>query len=153
MGEYRFLSHTHSIAFTAFVLGTYVHIHTHTRACTHTHIITYTHIHTTLYVLLEYFDNNSNVYILQVDKAGWSLDEVDLFEVNEAFASQSVAIQQDLKLDKEKVIDLLHLITVQLTSKLTLEHTCVLQFLSRLKSKHTCDTKWAAYESTFVYCM
>ena len=41
--------------------------------------------------------------LLQVDKAGWSLDEVDLFEVNEAFASQSVAILQDLKLDMEKV--------------------------------------------------
>lgn len=38
-----------------------------------------------------------------VDKAGWSLDEVDLFEVNEAFASQSLAISQDLKLDMEKV--------------------------------------------------
>lgn len=37
-----------------------------------------------------------------VDKAGWSLDEVDLFEVNEAFASQSLAISQDLKLDMEK---------------------------------------------------
>ena len=48
------------------------------------------------------------MYILQVDKARWSLDEVDLFEVNEAFASQSVAIQQDLKLDKEKLIDLLY---------------------------------------------
>ena len=46
------------------------------------------------------------MYLLQVDKAGWTLDEVDLFEVNEAFASQSVAILQDLKLDKEKVIDL-----------------------------------------------
>ena len=46
--------------------------------------------------------------------------------------------------------------TVQLKSKLTLtcgEHACVLQFLSCLESKHLCDTKWAASESTFVYCM
>lgn len=57
-------------------------------------------------------NNNNNNVLLQVDKAGWSLDEVDLFEINEAFSSQSVAIQQDLKLDKEKVImNLLHLST------------------------------------------
>ena len=45
--------------------------------------------------------------------------------------------------------------TVQLTSKLILacsEHVCVLQFLLWLESKHACDTKWAAHESTFVYC-
>ena len=41
--------------------------------------------------------------IVQVEKAGWSLDEVDLFEINEAFASQSLVIRQELKLDKEKV--------------------------------------------------
>jgi len=45
------------------------------------------------------------ILLLKVDKAGWSLDEVDLFEVNEAFASQSLAILQDLKLDMEKVIN------------------------------------------------
>ena len=60
-------------------------------------------------VLLEYFNNLT--ILLQVDKAGWTLDEVDLFEVNEAFASQSVAILQDLKLDKEKVIDLFYSLT------------------------------------------
>ena len=46
--------------------------------------------------------------------------------------------------------------TLQLKSKLTVmcgKHTCVLHFLACLESKHACDTKWAAHESTFVYCM
>jgi len=38
-----------------------------------------------------------------VTKAGWSLDDVDLFELNEAFSSQSVAIVKELKLDINKV--------------------------------------------------
>ena len=36
-------------------------------------------------------------------KANWSLDDVDLFEINEAFASQSIAIIRELKLDEKKV--------------------------------------------------
>lgn len=36
-------------------------------------------------------------------KANWSLDDIDLFELNEAFASQSVAILNELKLDESKV--------------------------------------------------
>jgi len=36
-------------------------------------------------------------------KAGWSLDEVDLIELNEAFAVQAVAIIRELKLDPERV--------------------------------------------------
>ncbi len=36
-------------------------------------------------------------------KAGWKLAEVDLFELNEAFASQSVALLQQLELDPAKV--------------------------------------------------
>jgi acetyl-CoA C-acetyltransferase len=38
-----------------------------------------------------------------LDKAGWSTEDVDLFEINEAFASQSVAIVEDLKLNKSQV--------------------------------------------------
>lgn len=38
-----------------------------------------------------------------VSKAGWSLDDVDLFEINEAFSSQCVAILRELKLDESKV--------------------------------------------------
>ncbi|XP_038658223.1 acetyl-CoA acetyltransferase, cytosolic isoform X1 [Scyliorhinus canicula] len=38
-----------------------------------------------------------------VEKAGWTLDEVDLFEINEAFAAQSVAVVKELGLDQEKV--------------------------------------------------
>ncbi len=36
-------------------------------------------------------------------KAGWKLADVDLFELNEAFASQSVALIQQLELDPNKV--------------------------------------------------
>src|SRR5207237_6678826 len=36
-------------------------------------------------------------------KAGWSLSEVDLIELNEAFAVQAVAIIRELKLDPAKV--------------------------------------------------
>ena len=36
-------------------------------------------------------------------KVGWSLDDVDLFELNEAFAAQAVAVIRELGLDPEKV--------------------------------------------------
>ncbi|QQS49324.1 MAG: acetyl-CoA C-acetyltransferase [Acidobacteriota bacterium] len=36
-------------------------------------------------------------------KAGWKLGEVDLFELNEAFSSQSVALIQELELDPGRV--------------------------------------------------
>ena len=36
-------------------------------------------------------------------KADWSIDEVDLFEINEAFAAQMVACVKGLKLDQSKV--------------------------------------------------
>ncbi len=36
-------------------------------------------------------------------KAGWSLDQVDLFEINEAFAVVTMAAMHDLKLPAEKV--------------------------------------------------
>jgi acetyl-CoA C-acetyltransferase len=38
-----------------------------------------------------------------VKKAGWSLDEVDLIELNEAFAVQAVAIIKELDLDPKRV--------------------------------------------------
>ena len=38
-----------------------------------------------------------------VNKAKWSLEDVDLFEINEAFAAQSIAVIQELKIDKKKV--------------------------------------------------
>jgi acetyl-CoA C-acetyltransferase len=36
-------------------------------------------------------------------KAGWSIDTVDLFEINEAFSAQMVAVLSELKLDPERV--------------------------------------------------
>ena len=36
-------------------------------------------------------------------KANWSLDTIDLFEINEAFGSQSCAILKELNLDESKV--------------------------------------------------
>jgi acetyl-CoA C-acetyltransferase len=38
-----------------------------------------------------------------LQKTGWSLDEVDLIELNEAFAVQAVAITRELNLDPEKL--------------------------------------------------
>jgi acetyl-CoA C-acetyltransferase len=38
-----------------------------------------------------------------VEKAGWTLDSVDLFEINEAFASQMVAVLGELRLDPARV--------------------------------------------------
>jgi acetyl-CoA acyltransferase len=36
-------------------------------------------------------------------RAGWQLDEVDLIEINEAFAAQSVAVVDELKCDPDRV--------------------------------------------------
>ncbi|WP_460046790.1 acetyl-CoA C-acetyltransferase [Pseudomonas sp. S2_H01] len=38
-----------------------------------------------------------------LDKAGWSLDELDLIEANEAFAAQSLSVGKELGWDMEKV--------------------------------------------------
>ena len=38
-----------------------------------------------------------------LNKADWSLDDVDLFEINEAFAAQSIAVIKELKIPAEKV--------------------------------------------------
>ena len=38
-----------------------------------------------------------------LNKANWSLDEVDLFEINEAFAAQSIAVINELKIPEEIV--------------------------------------------------
>jgi acetyl-CoA C-acetyltransferase len=38
-----------------------------------------------------------------LDKAGWSVDDVDLFEINEAFAVVAMAAQRDLGIPREKL--------------------------------------------------
>ena len=38
-----------------------------------------------------------------LELAGWSVDEVDLFEVNEAFAAQSIAVIKTLSIPEEKI--------------------------------------------------
>ena len=38
-----------------------------------------------------------------LNKAGWNIDDVDLFEINEAFAAQSIAVIKELKKPSEKV--------------------------------------------------
>ncbi len=38
-----------------------------------------------------------------LEKAGWSIDDVDLFEANEAFASQACAVGQDLGIPADKL--------------------------------------------------
>tara|TARA_Y100000741_G_scaffold34175_1_gene24144 strand:- start:1120 stop:2295 length:1176 start_codon:yes stop_codon:yes gene_type:complete len=38
-----------------------------------------------------------------IKKANWKIEDVDLFEINEAFAAQSIAVIQELKIDSTKV--------------------------------------------------
>lgn len=38
-----------------------------------------------------------------IAKAGWTKDDVDLYELNEAFAAQSKAVVQELQVDPAKV--------------------------------------------------
>ncbi len=38
-----------------------------------------------------------------VKKAQWNINDIDLFEINEAFAAQSIAVIRELKIDKNKV--------------------------------------------------
>ena len=38
-----------------------------------------------------------------LDLAGWSIKDVDLFEINEAFAAQSLAVLKTLSIPEEKV--------------------------------------------------
>ena len=38
-----------------------------------------------------------------INIAGWNLDQVDLFEINEAFAAQSIAVIRELSVDPNKV--------------------------------------------------
>jgi acetyl-CoA C-acetyltransferase len=40
---------------------------------------------------------------LALEKAAWKKDDIDLFEINEAFAAQSIAVIRDLKIPKEIV--------------------------------------------------
>lgn len=44
-----------------------------------------------------------SLILYQVAKAGWQLDQVDLFEINEAFAAQSIAVVKELGLNPDKV--------------------------------------------------
>ncbi len=38
-----------------------------------------------------------------LERAGWTIDEVDLFELNEAFAVQAIGVTRELGIDLEKV--------------------------------------------------
>ena len=38
-----------------------------------------------------------------IKKANWEIDDIDLFEINEAFAAQSIAVIKDLNVDESKV--------------------------------------------------
>ena len=40
---------------------------------------------------------------IALEKAGWKIEDVDLFEINEAFAAQSIAVVRELKIPKEIV--------------------------------------------------
>lgn len=38
-----------------------------------------------------------------LERSGWNIDEVDIFEINEAFSSQSIAVINELSIDYQKV--------------------------------------------------
>ena len=38
-----------------------------------------------------------------VKKANWKLEDIDLFEINEAFAAQTIAVIRELNIDENKV--------------------------------------------------
>ncbi len=40
---------------------------------------------------------------IALKKANWEIDDVDLFEINEAFAAQSIAVIKELKINEKKV--------------------------------------------------
>ena len=40
---------------------------------------------------------------LAVEKANWRIEEIDLFEINEAFAAQSIAVIRELNIDETRV--------------------------------------------------
>lgn len=46
---------------------------------------------------------NEQIFNQQLDKAGWKLEEVDLFELNEAFAAQALAVNKGLGVNPDKV--------------------------------------------------
>ena len=60
--------------------------------------------HATFAQAPEWFTTAPSTAIAQVvEKAGWSMDDVDLFEINEAFASVTMAAMRDNGLDHAKV--------------------------------------------------
>lgn len=62
-------------------------------------------------------DLGYDLVIFQIDKAGWQLDQVDLFEINEAFAAQSIAVVKELGLNADKVR--FHIVNMRLLSNRT----------------------------------
>lgn len=49
------------------------------------------------------FSNIEGIFSSQLTKTGWSKDDVDLYEINEAFAVQVILVLEHLQLQKEKV--------------------------------------------------
>ena len=47
--------------------------------------------------------NYFTIFFLQLTKAGWSNSDVDIFELNEAFSVQSLAVITELGIDTDKV--------------------------------------------------
>ena len=41
--------------------------------------------------------------IQQIEKAGWTIDDLDLVEANEAFAAQTLAVGRDMGWDADRV--------------------------------------------------
>ena len=52
---------------------------------------------------IHWFPGHMHATRKALDRAGWKASDVDLFELNEAFAAQACAVNQDLGIDTAKV--------------------------------------------------
>lgn len=51
----------------------------------------------------DFLSNNFNLSYFQLKKLSWNKDEVDLYELNEAFAAQALSVNKCLELNLDKV--------------------------------------------------
>ena len=88
---------------------------------------------------------------LALKKANWNIADIDLFEINEAFAAQSIAVIRELNIDERKVnvnggaIALGHPIGASGTRILV---TLIYELLRQNKAKgcaHTLYWRWNGY--------
>lgn len=56
-----------------------------------------------LIILISIINFIGNICLFQLKKANWTKEEVDIYELNEAFAAQAIVCIEELGLDPDKV--------------------------------------------------